>query len=88
MEPALSSIYWGCCKDRLANATLESALMYFQPREILIIGPLSAPATRLIKAFQEQSAGCSLEQLPAAATGSQNALLQVSQVELCSFGHP
>jgi hypothetical protein len=84
MEPTLSSIYWGCCKDRLANATLESALLYFQPREILIVGSLSAQAMRLIKGFQEQSAGCSLEELPTAAT-SRITLLQVHRQSLNSI---
>ena len=76
MEPTLSSIYWGCCRDRAGGATLESALMFFQPRELLVAGDLSADATRLLKAFVATSGGCTLEDVPAAKS-TKATLLQV-----------
>lgn len=76
MEPTLSGIYWGVCRDRAASATLESALMFFQPRELLIAGDLSDAAMRLLKAFVATSGGCTLETVPAEGA-AKTALLHV-----------
>ena len=76
MEPTLSTIYWGVCTDRVTSGTLESALMYFKPREVLTAGALSSAVARLVTAFVGASPGSTLEALPAVA-GARAARLQV-----------
>jgi hypothetical protein len=67
MEPTLSTIYWGVCTDRVANGALESALMYFKPREVLAAGALSDAAARLARAFVSASEGSTLEEIDSGA---------------------
>jgi hypothetical protein len=63
MEPTLSTIFWGVCKDRVTSGSLESALMYFKPREVLIAGNESAAVKRLLTAFVGSSDGSTLEEV-------------------------
>ena len=67
MEPTLSAIYWGVCADHVTSGTLESALMYFKPREVLTAGALSPEVGRLVAAFVGASPGSTLEALPPVA---------------------
>ena len=57
MEPTLSTIHHGVCSDRVTSAALESALLYFKPREVLAVGPLSPPVARLLRGYAAAAAG-------------------------------
>jgi hypothetical protein len=57
----MSTVWWGSSEGQAGSSTLESSLLYFQPREILCCGTLSADVQRTLKAFTEAQEGCSLE---------------------------
>ena len=61
VEPAFSTIWWGRSDGHVASSSLESMLMYFQPKEILACGPLSPGVQRMLKAFAHANDGTSLE---------------------------
>lgn len=65
MEPTLSSVYWGVCTDRVTSGTLESAMMYFKPQEVLTAGELSTAAAKLVTAYVSTSSGAMQEAVPA-----------------------
>ena len=77
MEPTLSTIYWGICTDHITSGMLESALMYFKPREVLASGHISSEMNRLLTAFIDTSQGTAQEAVPDAGQ-ERTALLQVS----------
>lgn len=57
----MSTVWWGESKGQAGCGALESALLYFQPREVLSCGELSVDVQRTLKAFTETQEGCSLE---------------------------
>lgn len=73
VEPAFSTIWWGASDGHVASSTLESMLMYFQPKEVLACGAMSPSVQRMLKAFASTNGGTALEevavkeQTPAAA---------------------
>lgn len=61
VEPTMSTVWWGSSDGQTGSSMLESALLYFQPREVLCSGELSKEAQRTLKAFAETQEGCSVE---------------------------
>jgi hypothetical protein len=72
----MSAIWWGQESD--TGNTLESALMYFQPREVLCSEGLPHSVLRTLKAFAETQEGCLLETSPSVCT----------QASAKKVGHP